>query len=202
VRFEVLPVGDAGLLVSLADARHVGAAFRALAARLDGARDVVPGASSVLVAFEDAARVDEASIRRALENIGSHDASASRLLEVPVRYDGPDLRDVASRAGLSTAEAAARHAAVEYVVAFVGFRPGFPYLTGLPPELATPRRATPRPRVPSGSVAIGAVWAGIYPAATPGGWNLIGTTDTVLFDVRRDPPALFSPGDRVRFVPL
>ena len=199
--FELLLMGDAGVLVALADPSDVFTAYRRLAAaRLPEVRDLVPAATSVLVVFEDGRELDESAIVAALEREAPEPETAPRLVEVPVRYDGRDLADIARRASTSPDELAARHAAAEYVVAFIGFRPGFPYLRGLPPELATPRLATPRPRVPAGSVAIGASWSGIYPAATPGGWNLIGTTDVVLFDVERNPPAVLAPGDRVRFV--
>jgi len=199
--FKLLPMGDAGILVALADARDVFTAYRRLAAaRLPAVRDLVPAAASVLVVFEDGMELDESAIVAALEREAPEPESAPRLVEVPVRYDGLDLADVARRASMSPDDLAARHAAADYTVAFVGFRPGFPYLRGLPPELATPRLATPRPRVPAGSVAIGASWTGIYPAATPGGWNLIGTTDLVLFDADRNPPARLAPGDRVKFV--
>ncbi len=121
--------------------------------------------------------------------------------EVPVRYEGEDLADVARHTGLTPAEVVERHAAASYRVAFVGFQPGFAYLAGLPPELHVPRRASPRVRIPRGSVAIGGEWTGIYPLATPGGWNLIGSTDLELLAPDREEPALLQPGDEVRFVP-
>ncbi|GAA4864014.1 5-oxoprolinase subunit PxpB [Luteimonas vadosa] len=127
------------------------------------------------------------------------------LIEIPVRYggeDGPDLDAVAAEAGMSPREAVALHCAGDYRVAMLGFAPGFPYLIGLDPRLATPRLATPRPRVPAGSVGIGGAQTGIYPRSGPGGWRLIGRTDLRLFDATRDPPATLSPGDRVRFVPV
>jgi allophanate hydrolase subunit 2 len=115
-------------------------------------------------------------------------------------FDGEDLADVAAAAGLSAGELVAAYVAAEYRVAFLGFSPGFPYLTGLPERLRTPRLATPRVRVPAGSVAIGGSWTGVYPSATPGGWRLIGRTPVRIFDPRRSPTALFAAGDRVRFV--
>jgi inhibitor of KinA len=119
-----------------------------------------------------------------------------------VCYEGefaPDLAEVAHHAGLSPDEVAQRHAAAAYRVGCVGFMPGFPYLTGLPPELATPRRAIPRREVAAGSVAIGGSQTGIYPSVSPGGWNVIGRTPLRLFDVTRQPPALLRAGDAVRF---
>ncbi len=131
------------------------------------------------------------------------DALPPRLVEIPVRYggvEGPDLAELATRAGMSEAEAAALHGGAEYRVAFLGFQPGFAYLVGTPAELAAPRLATPRARVPAGSLAVGGPYSGIYPGATPGGWHIIGRTEEVLFDPSRDLPALLAPGDRVRFV--
>ena len=124
------------------------------------------------------------------------------LVEIPVCYGGeygPDLLDVAHLSGLDAAQVGARHAAVEYRVAMLGFAPGFPYLLGLDPSLHAPRRATPRTRVPAGSVAIGGAQTGMYPCELPGGWQLIGRTPLALFDAQRDPPCLLAPGDRVRF---
>ncbi len=132
------------------------------------------------------------------------DTLPPRLVEIPVRYggaDGPDLAELAARAGVSEAEAAALHSGAEYRVAFLGFQPGFAYLFGTPAVLAAPRLATPRARVPAGSLAVGGPYSAIYPGAAPGGWRIIGRTEQVLFDPLRDPPALLAPGDRVRFVP-
>jgi inhibitor of KinA len=129
-------------------------------------------------------------------------ATATRKIEVPVCYDAEfalDLAHVAEHARLSSDEVVRRHSSAEYVVSCVGFTPGFPYLSGLPAELATPRRAEPRKQVPPGSVAIGGAQAGIYPHASPGGWNIIGRTSLRLFDVEQHPPALLQAGDRVRF---
>jgi KipI family sensor histidine kinase inhibitor len=124
-------------------------------------------------------------------------------VEVPVVYGGevgPDLEDVALACGLAPEEVCRRHAAVDYVVCFVGFVPGFPYLGPLDSRLHLPRRATPRPKVPPGSVAIAGAYSGIYPWASPGGWHIIGRTDMSLFDLGATPPARLAPGTRVRFV--
>jgi inhibitor of KinA len=129
-------------------------------------------------------------------------AAAAAFIEVPVCYEtefAPDLDEIARHAGLSRDEIILRHSTVSYRVSCVGFTPGFPYLSGLPPELATPRRASPRKEVPAGAVAIGGTQTGIYPRKSPGGWNIIGRAPLRLFDVERDPPALFQAGDRVRF---
>jgi inhibitor of KinA len=185
------------------------------AARLPGIVDLVPAYATLAVHFDPLAWIDEQS-GNAVQAIASavravlgappamrrHDAAH---VEIPVLYggdEGPDLDALARHAGLAPEEAAARHAAAEYRVAMIGFAPGFPYLLGLDPALAMPRRATPRTRVPAGSVAIGGVQTGIYPSELPGGWQLIGRTPLQLFDPRRDPPSLLVPGDRVRFVPI
>jgi KipI family sensor histidine kinase inhibitor len=123
------------------------------------------------------------------------------VLELAVYYDGADLAAVADRSGLTSAEVVRRHADREYVVLFCGFSPGFGYLTGLDEQLKLPRLGTPRTSVPAGSVAIADEFTGIYPRASPGGWHLLGHTEASLFDVQRDPPALLTPGRRVRFVP-
>ncbi|EBY6258864.1 TPA: 5-oxoprolinase subunit PxpB [Salmonella enterica subsp. enterica serovar Bron] len=128
----------------------------------------------------------------------------SRSVEIPVIYGGaggPDLAAVARHSGLSEKQVVELHASVEYVVWFLGFQPGFPYLGNLPESLHMPRRAEPRLQVPSGSVGIGGAQTGIYPLSTPGGWQLIGLTPLKLFDPMREPPVLLRPGDSVRFVP-
>nr|WP_255585040.1 5-oxoprolinase subunit PxpB [Leclercia adecarboxylata] len=128
----------------------------------------------------------------------------SRAIEIPVVYGtaaGPDLGEVARHAGLTEKQVVELHSSADYVVWFLGFQPGFPYLGGLPEQLATPRRAEPRLQVPAGSVGIGGSQTGIYPLATPGGWQLIGHTSLPLFDPARDEPVLLRPGDTVRFIP-
>lgn len=163
--------------------------------------EIVPGARTVLVDG-----LDDAST--ALGRVAGWTPSAAlpavpaRSVDIPVRYDGPDLAEVASRWGMSPEAAVARHVTTAFTVAFCGFSPGFGYLTGLPGHLAIPRRATPRTRVPAGSVGLADEWCGVYPRDSPGGWTLIGRTDAVLFDLDRDPPALLSPGTAVRFVPV
>lgn len=123
------------------------------------------------------------------------------MLEIPVIYDGPDLAQVADLVGLSVAEVVVRHLDPVYTVAFLGFAPGFAYLSGLDPALALPRLDRPRTRVPAGSVAVAGERTAVYPGPTPGGWRLLGRTDLVVFDPRRDPPTPLAPGGRVRFVP-
>jgi KipI family sensor histidine kinase inhibitor len=166
--------------------------------------DVVPAARTVLVVAPDREAIDHCLERvgsGALETAGDRTAApAHDAVDVPVRYDGADLADVAAATGLTITEVVARHAAPTYRVAFCGFSPGFAYLEGLDAALHLPRRATPRTRVPPGSVAIAAGYTAVYPAASPGGWHLLGTTAMAVWDARRSPPALLAPGTLVRFV--
>jgi len=169
-----------------------------------GVLDAVPGARSLLVVF-DPSRLSRSGLTRRIERVGEgarEPDGTRRLFRVPVAYggaDGPDLGELARELGVPEGEFARRHAAAEYRVAFIGFAPGFPYLTGLPPELSAKRLPSPRPRVPAGSVAIGGSYSGVYPAVTPGGWRLIGRSGVRLFDPAADPPSLLAAGDRVRF---
>ena len=166
--------------------------------------DIIPADDSILLIVRPGAALPP-ELCAALQALGPGGVTRGGTLhEMVVEYGGaagPDLPALARQAGLALDDYVSRHAAVEYTVAFLGFQPGFPYLRGLPSGLHARRRATPRLRVPAGSVAVGGAYAGIYPAAGPGGWQLIGRTDTVLFDAARDGPALLRPGDRVRFVP-
>jgi KipI family sensor histidine kinase inhibitor len=192
--------GERGVLAEVADLDGVHRLVAGVrAAGLSGVVDVVPGYRTVLVTTVDATSL--AAVRSALPRLAlpAAAAAASRLVEVPVHDDGADLGEVAARTGLSRDEVVTRHTAPDYLVAFLGFAPGFPYLVGLDPALHVPRRATPRTSVPAGAVGLAGEQTGIYPRATPGGWQLIGRTDVVLFDPDRDPPALLSPGDRLRF---
>ena len=200
-------VGEAAWRIALPSSEQVARACDRLRGEgADRVLDAVPGARSVLVLFRD---LPDERDRSWLEGIAAEgeqaasvpEASARRCHEIPVRYDGADLQEVARQARLSVADAIALHASATYCVAFVGFQPGFAYLDGLPERLWTPRRSTPRPAVPSGAVGIGGEWTGIYPAATPGGWNLIGRTEVRLFDPHAATPALLAPGDLVRLVP-
>ena len=164
--------------------------------------DIIPADGSLLLVLRRGAGISP-ELRFALETpLVTMPAVQGRLHRVKVRYGGkwgPDLTALAESAGLSQDEWIGRHTAAEYRVAFLGFQPGFPYLTGLPDALRAPRRGEPRVRVPAGSVAIGGPYAGIYPQTGPGGWQLVGQTEIVLFDPERASPALLRPGDRVRF---
>ncbi|TFV91623.1 allophanate hydrolase subunit 1 [Blastococcus sp. CT_GayMR20] len=196
---RVLPYGDRALLVELDDLAAV-AAVRAALERspLPGQCDLVPAARTVLVVLDRRPTdLDLAALRRLSPQDPGDDAAVDRV-ELTVVFDGPDLAEVADLVGRPVPDLVAALTAIEFTVAFGGFAPGFGYLTGLPQELHVPRRSTPRTRVPAGSVGLAGPFAGAYPRASPGGWQLVGRTDAVLFDVDRDPPALLVPGTRVR----
>jgi len=177
-------------------------------AGIAGLRNLHPAYASVLAICDPVAVAPDAfegEVRRCVDAAASRVRAEPRTVEVPTCYErdvAPDLEEVARLHDVTPAEVARIHAAASYVVSFLGFVPGFPYLDGLPEALATPRLATPRPRVPAGSVAIGGRQTGIYPFATPGGWRIIGRTPLAIFRADRDPPALLRAGDRVRFVPI
>ncbi|MGW0844757.1 5-oxoprolinase subunit B family protein [Streptomyces sp. NPDC002787] len=199
---RTLPVGDRALLIEVgtgeeAEALHAELLRRRATGEL-AATEIVPAARTVLLdGLDDPSRLAE---RLTAWDVPPVAARAEDVVEIPVRYDGPDLPDVAAHWGVDEAEVARIHASAEFRVAFCGFAPGFGYLTGLPREV--PRRATPRTAVPAGSVALAGPYTGVYPRSSPGGWQLIGTTDTVLWDHARVPAALLAPGTRVRFTPL
>jgi inhibitor of KinA len=214
-RIEAL--GDSALLVTFGDRIDRELNRRALrlaeaveAIRNEGLGLPVPAYASVLVPFDPLSiEADRARtmITRLLETAVEPAAHLkdSKLVELPVRYgggDGPDLADVAAYHGIEPGDVIEAHASVEYEVFFLGFAPGFAYLGTLPESIATPRLPEPRVRVPAGSVGIAGSQTGVYPFELPGGWRLIGRTDAVLWDLRRDPPAFLRPGDRVRFVPV
>jgi KipI family sensor histidine kinase inhibitor len=199
-RVKLLRVGRDAVLVEVADSgQAVSLATWGRERRL--AREVVPGARTVLFdglltrVLDPAVDLDR--FQGLLADWRPAVAAPGPLVELPVSYDGPDLEEVATRWGCGVEDVGARHQAVELVAAFCGFAPGFAYLAGL--DVDVPRLATPRTRVPAGSVALAGRWCGVYPTASPGGWRIIGHTDAVLWDARRDPPALIAPGTRVRF---
>lgn len=165
---------------------------------LPGVIDVVPAAETVLVRCADVAALAEV-VAHLDDVVPVSVTEAVATVSIDVVYDGDDLAEVAQAAGLGVDDVVRLHSAAEYRVAFCGFAPGFGYLTGLPPELHLPRRSSPRTQVPAGAVAIAASYTAVYPRPSPGGWNLIGTTRHVLFDVERDPPAVLQPGTTVRF---
>lgn len=222
---EIVPLGDSALIVHVVDdfARDPGASLNAVlaalrsleAAAIPGVTELAPAYSTIGVFFDvaDIARVAPehepgAWLRTKIESVLKARSAKSKrsveasLIEIPVCYDREfalDIDDVARVAGLAEAEVIQRHSSAAYRVNCVGFIAGFPFLSGLPSELATPRRPVPRKEVPAGSVAIGGAQTGIYPRNSPGGWNVIGRTPLRLFDVQREPPTILQAGDRVRF---
>jgi KipI family sensor histidine kinase inhibitor len=196
------PVGERGLLVEVGELETVHRLHAALR-ELDppGVIELVPGYRTLLVVADPdrAELLDELAARLPALELPPAEAVAGEPVEIPVTYDGEDLDEVAGLTGLDADEIVRRHTAPTYTVAFLGFSPGFPYLVGLDPALEVPRRDTPRTSIPAGSVGLAGTQTGIYPTASPGGWQLIGRTDVTLFDPGRDPPALLAPGGRLRF---
>jgi inhibitor of KinA len=226
--YELYPLNEYSIAVQMADAPSE-SALRAIASccayiranPIAGCICVVPAYTTITFYFERCAdgpaRVPtvNAMMARVERRLREWTASwadlavppleerESRVVDIPVRYggeDGPDLLEVAEYCGLTPEEVIRIHTSTLYPVHMIGFIPGFPYLGGLSPRIAAPRKAEPRMRVPAGSVGIAGNQTGIYPLESPGGWQLIGRTDTVLFDPHRDPPSLLKIGDRVRFV--
>jgi KipI family sensor histidine kinase inhibitor len=194
---HLLPVGRDAFLAEIGDT-HDAVSLAAWARDRGLARDVVPGAGTVLLDGP----VDAAGLAAALAQWEPDAAAAGPEVEVPVVYDGADLEFVAEHWACDVAEVVQRHASVTYVSAFCGFAPGFAYLVAESAELPeVPRLPTPRTRVPAGSVALAGRWCGVYPGASPGGWRLLGRTDVALWDPAREQPALLAPGTRVRFGP-
>jgi KipI family sensor histidine kinase inhibitor len=190
---RVRPAGDRAALIEAPDNAAAVRLGRALRQR-DDLLDVVVGHRTVLVTWAgDAPRLD-------LESAVDAPTAETKSVEIAVRYDGPDLQDVAALTSLSPEEVVARHTGSDHVVAFLGFQPGFAYLLGGDERLYVPRLDEPRTSVPAGSVAIAGPYSGVYPRESPGGWRLLGRTDAVLFDAARPSPALLGPGDRVHFV--
>lgn len=199
---RTLRVGEHGLLVELADqeqteAFHAELQRRRATGTLPTVREIVPAARTVLL--DGLADPEGFAARLSGWKPAPADAAFADVVEIPVRYDGPDLPEVAALWGVSRKDVARIHSATEFLVAFCGFAPGFGYLTGLGTRYAVPRRSTPRTTVPVGSVGVAGPYTGVYPRSSPGGWQLIGSTDTVLWDPEREPAALLTPGARVRF---
>jgi inhibitor of KinA len=224
---EIVPLGDSALVVRVRDRfedapeETLDVVLRTLqqlrTAAIPGVIELAPAYTSIAVFFEPItiAKATETSdkvfdwlasrIRAAVAGVadpGKTPRSRSQTVEIPVCYDPEfalDIDDVARRANVSPKEVIRLHSTAEYRVACIGFVPGFPFLTGLPKKLATPRRDVPRKGIPPGSVGIGGAQTGIYPLRSPGGWNLIGRTPLRLFDPEKNPPVLLRAGDRVRF---
>ena len=205
------PLGDSAVTITFgADRsaellRQVHAAAHSLkAANIPHVEDIVPAYLALTVFYDPLATSYEAVSKNLLEacdraTYSTPKAAPSREHLIPVKYDGVDLEAVAASAGLSVEGVVASHSARTYTVDLLGFVPGFAYLSELDAALQLPRRAQPRPRVAAGSVAIAGAQTAVYPLDTPGGWHIIGRTQTVMFDPTRDAPALLAPGDSVRF---
>ncbi len=211
---RLLACGDTALAVEFGDAidRHVSALVLALADRLAAA--AIPGLGELVPTFRsltiyyDPCVLSQAELKEKLRPLlGGLEAAegAGRLWRIPACYHAslaPDLNEVAHRTGLTPDRVAERHGAMTYHVYMVGFLPGYPYMGDLPPELALPRRENPRTKVPPGSIAIATTLTAVYTLESPGGWHLIGRTPLPLWDLRRDPPAVLAPGDKVLFEPI
>lgn len=187
--------------ILVTDPEAHGDRLQAAFAQVPGVIESVAGANSVLLRFGDWSAARSARSRIEAMPLPPPIAAIEPAIEIPMRYDGVDLSEVAAACGLTREQVIDRHCSTVFTVAFCGFTPGFAYLAGLPIELGVPRLPSPRTMVPAGAVAIADAYCGIYPRATPGGWRIIGHADTVLFDEDRDPPALLTPGMRVTFVP-
>ncbi|HEV2012570.1 MAG TPA: 5-oxoprolinase subunit PxpB [Candidatus Dormibacteraeota bacterium] len=209
--WRIAHAGDRALLITLGDTigpatlGQVLALDRALEDRRPrGLLGTVPAYASLLCRYDpgvtDAARLED-SIRE-LEGRVDTSIPLGSIVDVPTRYDGPDLADVALKTDLTPVAVIDAHAGQEYLVYCIGFAPGFTYCGAVLDRLAVPRLASPRLRVPAGSIGIAGRQTGIYAVESPGGWNLIGRTALRLFDPAADPPARFKPGDRLRFVPI
>jgi KipI family sensor histidine kinase inhibitor len=217
---RVEPMGDQALLAVLGEGIDPGVNDRVhqlaallRASGLPGLTDLVPSYATLAVHYDPAAWAGpggpcgrlRAELERLWLSAGAAAPPEPRRVAIPVCYGlefGPDLAEVAERCAMTAEEVVARHAAAEYRVYMLGFSPGFPYLGGLDPAIAAPRRETPRLKVPAGSVGIAGRQTGIYPQESPGGWQIIGRTPKRLFDPQAQEPCLLRPGDRLTFVPV
>jgi KipI family sensor histidine kinase inhibitor len=198
---KVRRVGASALLIECSDSDRVEAWRAELWRRRETgelrAAEIVPGALTVLL---DGVEPGTEALLTAWEPTSGEPRAEGDLVEIPTAFDGADLASVADLWRVTPEAAISRLTATELTVAFCGFAPGFAYMRGLPDSWAVPRLPAPRPRVPAGAVGLAGTYAGIYPSASPGGWQLVGHTRSELFDVRREHPALLSPGTRVRLV--
>ncbi len=200
---RILPASEHALLVELDDlAQTLGLLASLQAAPIEGVREIVPGARTLLIDFDPLyLNRDELVAQLASRPLGQRESGSGALVEIPVHYDGEDLAEVAALLGITAEEVVQRHTGSDWFVAFTGFAPGFAYLSGGDELLRQlPRRASPRTRIPPGAVAVAGGFSGIYPKASPGGWQLLGQTFTPMWDLQREQPALLRPGQRVRFV--
>ncbi len=214
---RVVPAGDSAILVELGSEIDptVNDQIYSLASdientNINGVTELVPTYRSLLVNYDPMAigfnEIYDV-MNQIVENQSNRESADFEpvVIELPVVYggeDGPDIENVAGYAGISASEVIEIHSSTDYRVYMIGFAPGFPYLGGLDERIATPRLKTPRVLVPAGSVGIAESQTGVYPNASPGGWQLIGRTATKLFDVNSPKPSKITPGSRVRFVPV
>lgn len=193
--------GERGVLVELLGNASVRKLAVVARERLAGLEDVVAGHETVLLIWEEGRRPPRDLSARLAEILGNAAAGApAPPIDIPVTYDGPDVDAVAAACAISPEELVRRHQAATYEVGFIGFAPGFAYLLGGDPALRPPRLHSPRQRVPAGSLAIAGEYTAVYPADSPGGWNLIGTAHVTTFDLAREPQSLLQTGARVRLV--
>jgi KipI family sensor histidine kinase inhibitor len=200
-RIRILPAGSSSILVELESLETTLALLdRLLASEIRGVDEVIPGARTVLVRFDPFA-IDRAQLTEKLGqlDVSIHRERSGNTFDIPVTYNGEDLGEVAELLGWSVDELIRRHSDATYSVAFTGFAPGFAYMTSDDVAFNVPRRKTPRVRIPAGSVAIAGQFSGVYPSDSPGGWQLLGTTQMRMWDTARARAALLAPGDRVRF---
>ena len=197
-----LPVNLDALMVELDDLPQTLALLASLQAEpVDGIEELVPAARTILVRFRPSTVTRDALAGRiGRRSLGAPVERPRTRIEIPVDYRGEDLDEVAQMLGVSREEVVRRHTGSDYTVAFTGFAPGFAYLSGGDARLNVPRRTTPRTRIPAGAVGLAGAFSGVYPQASPGGWQIIGVTDTPMWDLARDVPALLQPGFSVRFV--
>lgn len=217
---KFLPAGDTALVIEFGDTvdRHLSALVLALAERLEAARlpgviEQVPTFRSLMVHFEPLV-LDAAVLEKTLSDLVADllaaertgaIASSGKTFRLPACYDpalAPDLDMVAARTGLTPEGVVECHSAEIYHVYMLGYLPGFPYMGDVPDALKVPKLDSPRVKVPVGGIALAGALTAVYPVESPGGWNLIGRSPVAIWDLRRDPPALFAPGDKVRFEPV
>ncbi|WP_162570317.1 5-oxoprolinase/urea amidolyase family protein [Variovorax sp. SRS16] len=199
---RILSVNTNAVLVELDDLARTLALQASLRAEpIAGIEELVPAARTLLITFRPTA-ISAAELARQVRQrpLEARELRADKRIEIPVRYTGEDLAEVAGLLGITPQELVRRHTGSDYTVAFTGFAPGFAYLSGGHPSLDVPRRTVPRTRIPAGAVGLAGSFSGVYPQASPGGWQIVGVTDAPMWDLARETPALLQPGDTVRFV--
>lgn len=197
---QFTPLGDSALMVRTPLAREL--LLSCQDTPLEGVAELVPALGVVTVLFDPLSTTPtelRSAVQTRLATLSPLPPGEGRSLLLPVQFSGPDLAWCADFTGQAVADFVDEVCALPFTVAFLGYTPGFAFLTGLPAHLQMPRLSAPRERVPAGSVALGGPWAGVYPRETPGGWRIIGSTEVKLFDLKRPEPVWWRPGDTVRF---